>query len=72
MDVGAKIEIYNLINDFARRGLGVIIISSEMAEIIGLCDRVAVISEGRLTGELNRDQLTELEIMKLAVGGSTK
>lgn len=72
VDVGAKIEIYNLINDFARRGLGVIIISSEMAEIIGLCDRVAVISEGRLTGELNRDQLTELEIMKLAVGGSTK
>lgn len=72
VDVGAKIEIYNLINDFASRGLGVIIISSEMAEIIGMCDRVAVISEGRLTGELNKDQLTELEIMKLAVGGTAK
>lgn len=72
VDVGAKIEIYNLINDFADRGLGVIIISSEMAEIIGMCDRVAVISEGKLTGELNKDQLSELEIMKLAVGGTAR
>ena len=72
VDVGAKVEIYNLINDFANRKLGVIIISSELTEIIGMCDRVIVISEGRKTGELERESLNELEIMKLAVGGSVK
>lgn len=72
VDVGAKIEIYNLINEFANRGLGVIIISSELAEIIGMCDRVMVIAEGKKTGELGKESLNELEIMKLAVGGTVQ
>lgn len=69
VDVGARVEIYNFINDFARQNQGVVIISSELAEIIGMCDRAVVISEGRKTGEVEKDQLTELEIMKLAVRG---
>lgn len=72
VDVGAKVEIYNLINDFANRKFGVIIISSELNEIIGMCDRVVVISEGRNMGEIEKKDLKELEIMKLAVGGRGK
>lgn len=69
VDVGAKVEIYNLINEFAKQHQGVIIISSELGEIIGMCDRVVVISEGKKAGELDKENLTELEIMKLAVRG---
>ena len=72
VDVGAKVEIYNLINQFAQRGLGVILISSELSEIIGMCDRVIVIDEGRQTGQLRKDELSELNIMKLAVGGTVR
>jgi ribose transport system ATP-binding protein len=72
VDVGAKIEIYNLINEFARRNLGVIIISSELNEIIGMCDRTIVIDNGEKKGELEKEELSELNIMKLAVGGNAK
>ena len=72
MDVGAKIEIYNLINEFAKRNLGVIIISSELNEIIGMCDRTIVIDNGEKKGELKKEELSELNIMKLAVGGNAK
>lgn len=72
VDVGAKIEIYNLINEFAKRSLGVIIISSELNEIIGMCDRTIVIDNGEKKGELKKEELSELNIMKLAVGGNAK
>ena len=72
VDVGAKIEIYNLINEFAKRNLGVIIISSELNEIIGMCDRTIVIDNGEKKGELKKKELSELNIMKLAVGGNAK
>ncbi|WP_306569393.1 sugar ABC transporter ATP-binding protein [Faecalispora jeddahensis] len=72
VDVGAKIEIYNLINEFAKRNLGVIIISSELNEIIGMCDRTIVIDNGEKKGELKQEELSELNIMKLAVGGNAK
>lgn len=72
VDVGAKIEIYSLINEFAERNLGVIIISSELSEIIGMCDRTIVIDNGRKKGELEKGELSELNIMKLAVGGDGK
>ncbi|WP_169007698.1 sugar ABC transporter ATP-binding protein [Faecalispora jeddahensis] len=72
VDVGAKIEIYNLINEFAKRNLGVIIISSELNEIIGMCDRTIVIDNGEKKGELKKEELSELNIMKLAVGGNAK
>jgi ribose transport system ATP-binding protein len=70
VDVAAKVEIYKLVNDLAERGLGVVIISSEMIELIGMCDRVLVMHDGSLQGELLRDELTEENIMRLAVGNS--
>jgi ribose transport system ATP-binding protein len=52
VDIGAKSEIYRLIDNLAQRGIGVIVISSELPELIGICDRVLVMREGRIAGEL--------------------
>lgn len=64
IDVGAKYEIYCAINELAREGKGVLIISSEMPELIGTCDRVYVMNEGEIVGELEKEQLTQENIMK--------
>ena len=66
IDVGAKYEIYCVINELAKSGKAVIVISSEMPEIIGTCDRVYVINEGRIAGELNKEkeELTQEKIMQ--------
>ena len=64
IDVGAKYEIYCVINDLARAGKAVVIISSEMPEIIGTCDRVYVLNEGRIAGELGQEDLSQINIMK--------
>lgn len=69
IDVNAKMEIYNIIVKLAEQGKSIILISSEMQEIIGLCDRVNVMFEGRISGELSRGELTQEEIMKYATGG---
>jgi ribose transport system ATP-binding protein len=52
VDVGAKSEIYRIIDELARRGIGVIVISSELPEVIGICDRVLVMREGHIEGEV--------------------
>ncbi|MGG3557866.1 sugar ABC transporter ATP-binding protein [Peribacillus frigoritolerans] len=71
VDVGAKVEIYQLINELAEKGLGIIVISSELLEVIGLCDRIYVMDDGRIKGSLTKeDSITEAKIMSLAVGGS--
>ena len=67
VDVGAKAEIYHLINDLAADGLAILIISSELPEILALSDRVLVMKSGRITGELNRDEANEERILALAV-----
>lgn len=67
VDVGAKVEIYNLINELAAEGLGIIVISSEMLEVIGICDRLIVMNEGQITGILEKEELSEANIMKLAI-----
>ncbi|HIJ70617.1 MAG TPA: sugar ABC transporter ATP-binding protein [Planctomycetes bacterium] len=67
VDVGAKVEIYNLINELAADGLAIIVISSEMTEIIGICDRVLVMRAGCVQGVLEKDELTEENIMNLAI-----
>ncbi len=67
VDVGAKVEIYNLINELAGAGLAIIVISSEMMEVIGICDRALVMREGRIQGVLEKDELTEENIMTLAI-----
>jgi putative multiple sugar transport system ATP-binding protein len=63
IDVGAKYEIYCVINELAKSGKAVIVISSEMPEIIGTCDRTYVINEGEIAGELVGDEITQEAIM---------
>ncbi|HJQ22985.1 MAG TPA: sugar ABC transporter ATP-binding protein [Blastocatellia bacterium] len=68
IDVGAKAEIYALMRSLAREGVAIIMISSDMEEVLGVSDRVAVMHEGRLTGILERAACSEEAIMRLAVG----
>ena len=68
VDVGSKEEIYRLIEQLAARGVAVLFVSSEMEEILGLPDRVLVMHQGSITGELARDELSEERIMELATG----
>jgi ribose transport system ATP-binding protein len=70
IDVGAKTEIYALMDRLAGQGLGVLMISSDLEEILGMSDRVLVMHEGQLAGELARGQLNEEAIMHLATGGT--
>jgi ribose transport system ATP-binding protein len=68
IDVGAKSEIYELIRGLAAKGVSVIVISSEMEEVLGISDRIAVMHEGRLTGILKRAEFSEEAVMRLATG----
>jgi len=68
IDVGAKTEIHRILRDLANRGTGIIVISSELPELIGLADRVMVVYEGRLAGEVVGDEISEEAIMHLASG----
>ncbi|KJZ30287.1 ABC transporter ATP-binding protein [Paracoccus sp. S4493] len=67
VDVGAKREIYSIINDLSAAGKGVVMISSEMPELLGMCDRIYVMNEGRFVGELTADQASQEAIMSLIV-----
>ena len=66
IDVGAKYEIYKLIIKLASEGRGIIMVSSEMGELLGICDRIIVMSGGRIAGELSRDEATQERILELA------
>jgi ribose transport system ATP-binding protein len=66
VDVGAKAEIHGILRDLARAGVGIIVISSELPELIGLCDRVLVVREGRIVGAVSGPEMTEDRIMYLA------
>jgi ribose transport system ATP-binding protein len=66
IDVGAKAEIHRLVTEMARNGVAVIMISSEMPEVLGMSDRIMVMHEGRVTGFLNRDEATQIKVMELA------
>lgn len=68
IDVGAKKEIYELLNELKAMGKAIIMISSDLPEVLGISDRIMVMSEGRISGELSRDKANQEEIMKLAVG----
>ncbi|KAF3299894.1 sugar ABC transporter ATP-binding protein [Aerococcus urinaeequi] len=69
VDVGAKREIYQLMNELAERGVAIIMVSSDLPEILGISDRVIVVHEGHIAGELNKEEATEEGIMTLATGG---
>ena len=66
IDVNAKAEFYALMNEFVESGGCIIMVSSELPEILGVADRVIVMREGRVSGELNKNEMSELNIMKLA------
>ncbi len=68
VDIGAKQEIYRLMEELAERGVAILFVSSEMEEVLSMSDRVLVMHEGQITGELSREQLSEEAIMQLATG----
>jgi ribose transport system ATP-binding protein len=70
IDVGAKHEIYHLMNQLAKDGMAILMISSEMPELLGMSDRVMVMHEGRITGELTKDEATQTKILELASGNN--
>ena len=70
IDVGAKKEIYTLMEELAESGVAILFVSSEMEEILGMADRALVMHEGRITGELSREELGEESIMQLATGNT--
>ena len=72
IDVGAKFEIYSIMNDLAAQGRGVVMISSEMPELLGMCDRIYVVNEGRIMGELSREEASQERIMALILKNDGK
>jgi ribose transport system ATP-binding protein len=72
IDVATKVEIYNLMNDLKKRGVGVLFVSSEMPEIIGFADRIIVMCDGRITGEFTASEATQNKILEKATQFETK
>lgn len=70
VDIGAKKEIYNVINDMAAKGVAVIMVSSELPEVLGMSDRIMVVHEGKVTGIINGADADQAKVMTLATGGS--
>ena len=66
IDVGAKAEIYKLMCEFAKQGMAIIMISSDLPELMGMADRIYVMSEGKITGELSREEASQEKIMHFA------
>jgi len=66
IDVGAKAEIYRLVDELCRQGMGILVTSSELPELLTLCDRILVLCEGRLTGQFTREEATEQKLMEAA------
>ena len=71
IDVGAKYEIYCIINNLVAAGKSVLMISSEMPELLGMCDRIYVMNEGRIVGELDRSEATQESIMACILQSSS-
>lgn len=72
IDIGAKAEIYQLMDNLVHEGYGILMISSELNEVIGMSDRVYIMREGEMAGELSKEELTQEAIMQRAVGGGVK
>jgi ribose transport system ATP-binding protein len=68
IDVGAKIEVYTIINRLAKEGKAILVISSEIPELLGISDRILVMARGRISGELRREEATQEAVMTLATG----
>jgi putative multiple sugar transport system ATP-binding protein len=72
IDVGAKFEIYSIMNKLADDGRGIVMISSEMPELLGMCDRIYVMNEGRIVGELSRAEASQERIMAMILNSTGK
>lgn len=72
IDVGAKIEVYHLINELAKEGKAILVITSEIPELLGICDRIVVMARGRVSGSLTREEADQESIMTLAVGAEER
>jgi putative multiple sugar transport system ATP-binding protein len=72
IDVGAKYEIYTIINKLADEGKGILVISSEMPELLGICDRIYVMNEGLIVGEMAGSEASQEKIMRAIVRGEGK
>ena len=72
IDVGAKSEIHKILIKLAKQGVSIILISSELPEIISLSDRVLVMKKGKITGELNKKDISDEKIISLAITGNNK
>jgi putative multiple sugar transport system ATP-binding protein len=72
IDVGAKYEVYTIINKLADEGKGILVISSEMPELLGICDRIYVMNEGRIVGEMAGSEASQEKIMRAIVRGEGK
>lgn len=72
IDVGAKVEIYNIMNKLKEQGIGVMFVSSEMPEVMGIADRIIVMCDGRITGEFSAEEVTQNEILKYATQFESK
>lgn len=70
VDIGAKKEIYSVINDLAAKGVAVIMVSSELPEVLGMSDRIMVVHEGKVTGIVEASEVDQAKVMTLATGGS--
>lgn len=70
VDVGAKREIYQLMNELAERGIAILMVSSDLPEVLGVSDRIIVLHEGKISGELSRQEATQEKIMTYATGGN--
>jgi ABC-type sugar transport system ATPase subunit len=68
IDVGAKADIHRLMGEFAAQGMGILMISSELPEILGMCDRIVIMHAGTVAGTLDRAQATQEKVMALALG----
>ena len=69
VDVGARSEIYELLRELAKTGIAVMVISSDLPEILGISDRIYVMKDGGISGELSREEATEDKVLTLALGG---
>ncbi|MEA4906489.1 MAG: D-xylose ABC transporter ATP-binding protein, partial [Anaerolineaceae bacterium] len=68
VDIGARAEIYHKLREFSAAGTGVVMVSSDLPELIGMCDRIIVMHQGRITGELQREAFSEERILAYAAG----
>ena len=70
VDIGAKKEIYSIINQLAKKGVAIIMVSSELPEVLGMSDRIMVVREGLVRGIIGQDEADQEKIMTLATGGT--